>query len=238
MKKITMIIIIAALIVGILAAGVFSGLFGGLGRPRPEDATVDYLISIQKNPPGDYIDVLEQVIRKNGNQTVRDVAVNTMTSIAIRKGETDKITMFMKDLTVNEKDPVIMSAAYAGIDRIRSKNPLPPMGSLGLSLDGKVRKGAEIAITATVSSTRDIDKAVLGLDYPGDKVEAITPYILYTNLTANTPITHTFRIRLLSTGQYKIPVELMVSTDRTDYEQVERTISFDVRESDGEYSIR
>ena len=30
----------------------------------------------------------------------------------------------------------------------------------------------------------------------------------------------------------------MVSTDRTDYEQVERTISFDVRESDGEYTIR
>ena len=34
MKKITIIIIIAALIVGILAAGVLSGLFGGLGRPR------------------------------------------------------------------------------------------------------------------------------------------------------------------------------------------------------------
>jgi hypothetical protein len=237
MKKSTIIIIIAALLCGALAAGVFSGLFGTLFRPQPEDATVDYLIEVQKKPSNDYVSELELIIRNNKNQTVRDMAVNTLTSITIRKGETDKIIGFLKDLTVNEKDPVIMSAAYAGIDRIRDKYPLPPMGSLDISVNGKVKRGAEVAIVATFSSTTDIESAVLSLSFSGDSVETVSHPVFYTNLTANKPVTHTFPVRLLKTGQFKVPVEFMVSTDRTDYEQIERVILFDVRESDGEYTI-
>jgi hypothetical protein len=59
MKQNTIIIIATVLLCGIIAAGVFSGLFAGLVRPKPEDATVPYLIEIQKKPPNDYIDVLE-----------------------------------------------------------------------------------------------------------------------------------------------------------------------------------
>ncbi|MFA5266486.1 MAG: hypothetical protein WC379_00825 [Methanoregula sp.] len=237
MKKTTIIIIITALLCGVIAAGFFSGLFGTLIRPRPEAATVDYLIEVQKKPSADYISELELIIQKNKNQTVRDVAVNTLTSIAMRKGETDKVIGFLKDLTVNEKDPVIMSAAYAGIDRIRDKYPLPSMGSLDLSVNGKVKKGGEVAIIATFSSTTDMEKAVLSLDFPGDSVEMINVPVYYTNLTANTPVTYTFQLRILETGQFKVPVELMVSTDRTDYEQIERVVLFDVRENDGEYRI-
>jgi len=237
MKKSTLIIIIAALLCGALAAGAFSGLFGTLFRPQPEDATVGYLIEVQKKPSADYVSELELIIRKNKNQTVRDVAVNTLTGIAIRKGEPDKVIAFLKDLTVNEKDPVIMSAAYAGIDRIRDRYPLPPMGLLDISVNGKVKKGAEVALTATFSSPADIEKAVISLDFPGDSVEMINAPVYYTNLTANTPAVYTFQLRILKTGQFKVPVELMVSTDRTDYEQVERVILFDVRDSDGEYRI-
>lgn len=237
MKKSTIIIIIVALVCGVIAAGALFGLAGTGSRAQPEDATVDYLISIQKKPPTDYINELTLVIQKNKNQTVRDVAVNTLTDIAIRKGEPDKITGFLKDLTVNEQDPVIMSAAYAGIDLIRDTYPLPPMGSLNLSVSGKVKKGGDVAITATFSSLKDIDKAVLGLDFPGNSVETINYPVFYTNLTANTPLAHTFQIRILKTGQFKVPVQLMVSTDRTDYEQIERVVLFDVQESDGEYTI-
>lgn len=237
MKRTTLIIILGALLCCIIAAGAFFAIAGSWTRPKPEDATVSSLLEIQKKPSADYIDYLEQVIRKNRNQTVRDVAVNTLTSITIRKGETDKAMGFLKDLTVNEKDPVIMSAAYAGIDRIRDKVPLPPMGSLGVSVSGNVRKGGEVTITATISSTTNIEKAVLSLDYPGNIVESIDHPLYYTSLATNTPVTHSFRIRLLATGQYKVPVYLMVSTDRTDYEQIQRTVIFDVRESEGEYSI-
>jgi hypothetical protein len=237
MKKNTMILIIAVLVCGALAAGAFFALSGTFGHPRPEDATVSYLISIQKKPPADYIDELTRIIQRNKNQTVRDVAVNTLADIAIRKGEPDKIMGFLKNLTVNEKDPVIMSAAYAGIDRIRDKYPLPPMGSLVLSASGNVRKGGEVSIIATFSSTTNINKAVLGLDFPPDSIEMITPPVYYTNLTANTPAEHIFKIRILKTGKFKIPIELSVSTDRTDYEQIERFVLLDVRENDGEYII-
>ena len=238
MKRSTMIIIIAALLCSALAAGVVFGLFGTLFRPPPEDATVDYLIAVQKKPSPDYISELTLIIRKNKNQTVRDVAVNTLTSIVIRKGETDKVIGLLKDLTVNEKDPVIKSAAYAGIDRIRNRYPLPRMGSLDLSVNGMVKKGGEVVIIATFSSTTDIESAVLSLGFSNDSVETIAHPVFYTNMRANTPVTHTFPIRILKTGQFRVPVELMVSTDRTDYEQIERIVFFDVRESEGVFSIR
>jgi hypothetical protein len=36
---------------------------------------------------------------------------------------------------------------------------------------------------------------------------------------------------------YKVPVYFMVSTDRSDYQQIQRTALFEVRENEGEYSI-
>lgn len=237
MKKTISIIIIAALLLGIIAAGAFFALSGSGNRPKPEDATVSSLLEIQKKPSADYIDYLEQVIEKNQNQTVRDVAVNTLTSITLRKGDTGKIMGFLKELTVNEKDPVIMSAAYTGIDRIRAENPLQPMGSLDVSVNGNIQKGGEVSVTATIASTTNIDRAVLSLDYPDNAVEPLDPPVYYTNLGAGTPVIHTFRIRLTSTGEVRVPVNLMVSTDRTDYEQIQRTIRFDVQENGGQYRI-
>jgi hypothetical protein len=237
MKKTTTIIIVAALLCGIIAAGAFFALSGSWNRPKPEDATVSSLLEIQKKPSADYIDYLEQVIRKNRDQTVRDVAVNTLTSITIRRGETDKVMGFLKDLTVSEKDPAVMSAAHTGIDRIREKYPLPPMGALDVSVNGNIRKGGEVTISATFSSTTNIDSAVLSLDYPGNSVESIDHPLYYTSLAANIPVTHAYRIRLLATGEYKVPVNLMVSTDRTDYEQLQQTVVFTVRENNGEYTL-
>lgn len=57
------------------------------------------------------------------------------------------------------------------------------------------------------------------------------------NLAANTPKTNTFQLRIRETGQFKMPVQLTISTDRTDYEQVERVVVLVVRENDGEYFI-
>jgi hypothetical protein len=111
------------------------------------------------------------------------------------------------------------------------------MGSLAVSVDGTVRKGSEVSITADFSSTTDIGEAVLSLDYPDNLIEPITHPLYYVNMTADTPLTHTYRIRLLKTGQYKATVNLLVSTDRTDYEQLERTILFDVQENDGQYTL-
>jgi hypothetical protein len=247
MKKTTIVIIIAALVCGGLAVGAIIGLPGisisvknlpeGSGSIQPEDATTGYLIEIQKNPPDTYIEELTLIIERNQDQAVRDAAVNTLTDIAIRRSETERIMDFLKDLTLDEEDPVIMSAAYASIDLIRDAYPLPPMGSLNLSVRGNVKRGEDIEIIATFSSTQNIEKAVLGLDIPLDFIEPVTPYILYTNLTANTPKMHTFQVHILESGEIRIPVQLLVSTDRTDYEQIDREVQLIVRDTGGEYLI-
>lgn len=235
----TTIIIIAALACVVLAVGAIFALSGDGGRSqiKPEDTTIDDLISIQKNPPPDYIEELTQVIENSEDQQIRDAAINILTDIAIRRSDTDEIIDFLKDLAAHEEDPVIMSAAYAGIDLIRDTYPLPPMGSLNLSVRGEVKRGGDVEIIATISSTTDISKAVLGLEFPPDSVEMITPPVFYTALSANQPVTHTFPLRLLETGEIKIPVQLILSTDLTDYEQIDRYVLFVVRDGDGEYSL-
>ena len=65
----------------------------------------------------------------------------------------------------------------------------------------------------------------------------LTPPVYYTALSANQPATHTFPLRFLQTGEVKIPVQLTLSTDLTDYEQIDRNVLFVVREGNGEYSI-
>ncbi|MDD1707603.1 MAG: hypothetical protein LUQ33_00330 [Methanoregulaceae archaeon] len=235
----TTIIIIAALVCVGVAIGVILALSGDAGPApiKPEGTTIDDLISVQKNPPPDYIDELTGIIEESEDQQIRDAAINVLTDIAIRRSETDKIIDFLKDLAAHEEDPVIMSAAYAGIDLIRDSYPLPPMGSLNLSVRGEVKRGGEVEIVATIASTTDIPKAVLGLDFPPDSVEMLDPPVYYTTLSAKQPVTHTFPIRLLQTGEVKIPVQLTLSTDLTDYEQIDRSILFVVREGNGEYSI-
>jgi hypothetical protein len=239
MNRTTIIILIAALACVALAVGAIFALSGDGGRSqiKPEAATIDDLIAIQKNPPADYIGELTRVIENSKDQQVRDAAVNILTDIAIRRSETDEIIGFLKDLAAQEEDPVIMSAAYAGIDLIRDTYPLPPLGSLNLSVRGEVKKGGEVEIIATIASTTDIPKAVLGLDFPPDSVEVLTPPVYYTALPANQPATHTFQLRLLETGEVKIPVQLTLSTDLTDYEQIDRQVLLVVRDRDGEYSI-
>jgi len=235
----TTIIIIAVLACVVLGVGAFVALSGDGGQVQitPGDATIDALVSIQKNPPPDYIEELTGIIEFSEDQQVRDAAINVLTDIAIRRSETDEIMDFLKDLAAHEEDPVIMSAAYAGIDLIRDTYPLPPMGSLNLSVRGDVKKGGEVEIIATITSTTDIPKAVLGLDFPPDSVEMLTPPVYYTALSANQPATHTFPLRFLQTGEVKIPVQLTLSTDLTDYEQIDRNVLFVVREGNGEYSI-
>jgi len=237
MKKTTLVILMAALVCGALAGIILLNPPGEGNRPRPEVATVGDLIAIQKHPPPDYIEELTLIIESNQNRTVRDAAVNTLTDIAIRKSETEKVMDFLKDLAAHEEDPVIMSAAYSSINLIRYTYPPEPIGSLDLSVSGNVRKGGTITIIATFASKRDVDRAVLGLAVPPDDIEMITPPVFYTNLTAHTGTSRTFQLRLLDTGEFKIPVQLSLSTGLTDSEQIDRYVSLVVREKDGEYTI-
>lgn len=239
MKMITIVILIAAVVCGGLAVGALYAFSGQGGQPQTKsgEVTVDSLIEVQKNPPPDYIEELTLIIKNNNNQTIRDIAVNILTDIAIRKSEPEKIMDFLKDLAAHEDDIVIMSAAYASIDLIRDMYPLPQMGSLNLSVSGDVRKGGEVAIIATFASIRDTDWAILGFDFPHDQIEPITPPFTYTNLTTHTTSTYTFRVRILEKGEVKITAQLALIIDLTDYEQTEREVRFVVRENDGEYFI-
>jgi len=236
MKKGT-IIIAAIAVVCIVLVLVGLNIWSGASRPRPEDANLDYLLSLEKKPPEDYISVLTAIIRGNGDPAVRGAAVTVLTDIALRKDETEKIIPFLKDLAYHEPDESVMGAAYANIDLIRSENPLPPMGSLNLSVVGTVRKGSEIRLISTVASTTDIDKAIIGLDSIPDGVDLLSDQFQYASLRSRVPQDITFRLRLRESGTHEIRTFLFLSTDRTDYEEIVRNIVLTVRDKDGEYSI-
>jgi len=232
------IIVIAAIAVVCIVVGLVGlNILPGAPRPRPEDATLGYLLTLQRNPPEGYIPELTAIIQGNGDPAVRSAAVDIMTDIAMRRDDTEEIIPFLKDLAYHEPDGSVMGAAYANIDLIRSENPLPRMGSLNLSVAGTVRKGSEIRLIARVTSTRDIEKAITGLESIPDGVVLLSNQYEYTSLRAGVPRDIPFRLRLGESGTFEIRIFFFLSTDRTDSEEIVRDIVLAVREKDGDFSI-
>jgi len=237
MKKGIIVIAAIAIVCIVLVIIVGFNIWPGATRPSPEDANLDYLLSLQKKPPEDYISELTAIIQGNGDPAVRGAAVDVLTDIAMRKEETEKIIPFLKDLAYNEPDESVMGAAYANIDLIRSENPLSPLGSLNLSVVGTVRKGSEIRLIATVVSTTDIEKAIIGLDSIPDGVDLLSYQYQYASLRSGVPQDIIFRLKMRESGTYEIRTFLFLSTDRTDYKEIVRLIVVTVHDTDGEYSI-
>jgi hypothetical protein len=228
----------AIMVIGAVLILTFTVMAGCTSSSQSEDATRESLVSMQKAPPADYINELTEIIRENEDPLVREAAIYTLTDIAIRKSETEQIMGLLKDLTVNEPDPIVMSAAYASIDTIRDEYPLPSLGSMNLSVSGDIGKGSVIHITATVESTKDVPKAITGIDYLPDEIELLSTPVFSTELIKGQPRDFTFDLRLKNSGTYEIPMVLFMSTDRTDYQEIAKTIEVKVGETGGSSSIK
>jgi len=224
-------IILVASVIVIIIIAVTVPFTMGSGR-----VDVQYLESMRLDPPDDYVEQLESIVRENDDPYVRERAVFTMTDIAIDGNETDQIVDFLKDLAMNEKDDNVRTAAYANVDLIRDLFPPESKGSLELSLDGDIRRGAAVEIVAEVSSTVDLEEAaIVGIISLPDGIAPVSDGVVKVKLAAGVPQRVGYDLRLDDTGEYIISFALKLSFDRIDYEVIHKGVYLAVSESGGDF---
>jgi hypothetical protein len=227
MKK--MIAIPAVLVVIILAIALPLTL-------GSDKVNIEYLESMQQDPPADYIDKLMSIVKNNEDPYVRERAVFTLVDIAVEGNETEEIIDFLKELAMNETDDNVRTAAYANIDLIRDLFPPENKGAITLYLSGDIQKGSEVSLVAEVSSATDLnEEAIFGITSLPDGIELLSPGVLKLELEANVSEEVDFNLRLNQTGAYIITMALKLSFDRIDYEIIYKDVYLAVNESDGEF---
>ena len=201
-----------------------------------EKVDVEYLESMRRDPPENYMEKLMSIAQDNDDPYVRERAVFTLVDIAIGGNETEKIIDFLKVLAIEEKEDNVRTAAYANIDLIRDLFPPEKKGFLELHLSGDISIGSEVTLIAEVTSTIDLEEeAILGIISLPDGIELLSTGVLKLELEANVPKEVGFNLRLNQTGEYIITVALKLSFDRIDYEEVQKDVYLIVNESDGEF---
>ena len=192
---------------------------------------------MELNPQPGYIGVLEDRIRGDPDPYVREKGIATLTSIAIRRNETDQIIPFLKELAYDEDDDAVRTAAYANIGLIRLNYPLPGRGTLTVTVDGRIAKGKNVTVVATVTPTVDVPDATIGISRFDTGLYPATEPVIQTSLQARVPKEFRFGISLNEAGSYEVPVAVLLSWDRVDDEYLEKAIDLTVTESDGTYTI-
>lgn len=204
----------------------------------PDTTTSDLstLEAMQLEPPEDYIERLKAIIEGDPDPYTRERAVLILTELALRKNDTGEIIDFMKDLAMEEEDENVRTSAYVSVDLIRDKFPLEPTGSLELSISGDIKKGADITLIATVSTTSVLTADVIvGITSLDNDIELLSDQGGEKfQLNANQPQEARFDLRLTETGEYYIPVAFMISFDSVDYEKIKKELHIQVNEADGE----
>jgi len=228
-------VLLVVIVIAAIAVMLFISMSEWLKEEKfnPEEVDTKYLEGMQLSPPENYIQELMLVVEKNEVPYVRERAIFTLTDIAIRKYETEEIIDFLKDIAMNESDDNVRTAAYANIDLIREIYPLEKKGSLDLFISGDIKKNSNITVIAKTSSKIDVE-AIVGIDYLHTNIELLSPPYHKVDLKANEPQEVEFDLHLKETGEYFIPVTLMLSFDRVDYETISKEISLYVYEQSGE----
>jgi len=234
MKKIYALFIVIAVVVIAAILIISMGKWMKEEKSNPEEVDTKYLERMQLDPPEDYIQELMSVVEKNKDPYVRERAIFTLTDIAIRKYETEKIVDFLKEIAMKETEDNVRTAAYANIDLIREYYPLEKQGSLELSVSGDIKKSSSIKLIARISSKVNVEDAIVGIDYLHKNIELLSMPYYKTDLKANEPKEFEFELLLKEVGEYEIPVTLMLSFDRIDYEEIREEILLKVDETGGE----
>lgn len=202
-----------------------------------QSSDVESLEAMQLNPAEDYIETLAQIILNDPDPYVRERGIFTLTDIALREGDTEGIVDFLKEIADNEVHDDVRSAAYANIDLIRKNIPLPATGSLELSVSGDISKDSTISIIAVVTCNTEVSDAVVGIEKLHHDIEPLSFPVINIDIQPEEPVTVEYELKLNGTGDYRIPVSLLLSFDRIDSEKIQHEVRLTVNETNGEYSI-
>jgi hypothetical protein len=162
---------------------------------------------------------------------LRENAIFVLTDISIQKNQSQEIVGFLKNISMNEQDDSIRTAADSNLDLIRDVSPLE-VGSLDIAVTGEIKKGENITISGKISSDVPVTAAVIGINRLHKDIESLSNPVIKLNIAENGSILTDqqveFRLRLKEEGRYNIPISLLLSMDRIDYNSIYKNVYLNV----------
>lgn len=242
-KKVSALIVIIIIILVVVILSVF--LFTDVWQPS-SSVDLNYIkeIHIDLNPTD--IPKLKDIIKTHPDNYVRERAIFVLADIAIKNNVTEDVIDFLKEIAYNEENDDVRTAAYANIYLIRESYPLAIKGDLNIQVLGEIRKGENITIVASASSTVDVTEAIVGVkrvaNLGGNETQGIMLTVVSRNpvrfpLNAGESKEITFKIFLAEEGEYMIFCELQLNFDRIDYQTIEKKIHLTIGKTEGEAQV-
>jgi hypothetical protein len=197
----------------------------------------EFLDIIQGNPPVDYIDQLETLISTHPDPYVKENGIITLTEIALKKNESEKISGFLKDLALNATDESVRMTADTNYGLLRLKKPLPIKAEMKISLEGKIRKNSTITLIVNFTSTIENSNVRVDIPYIDNRIGLLSNRTVRFKAIANQSQIIKYSLNPREDGKYIIPIEYTMGFDRLDYEKVRKRVFLTVNQAGGSYFV-
>jgi len=227
-------LLLTAIIAGAVILAVIIFVMLPSGGDNDATTTVTSLEEMQMDPPSDYIQQLTNVIYNHPDPYVKERAIFTLTEIALRKEDNEKITPLLTDIALHKQDANLQSAAYANLDLIKSVVPEAPQTFMDVSVQGSLGPGRNVTVTVNLTSLKQPSRTIVGIPNLPEGLEIQPPQIVDVTLVPGTPSFIPFTVRVVSPGTYTIPVYSLISYNRVESQQMKKHITLRVTATGGE----
>ncbi|WP_048064492.1 COG1470 family protein [Archaeoglobus fulgidus] len=181
-----------------------------------------------------YFDKLKGVIEGDTTPKEKEKAILEMAQIAVMLNDSDRAIEYLKEVASTSKDQNVVAAAYAAIDLIRDYYPPEVLGELAVDVEGDLKPGSTVNITATVKAYSDCE-GMVGIKRGVPEGMELKSNIRYKfEISAEETKKFTFVVKPEQSDEYALTIALFLEKSRFDYQQVEQEIVLRVDESGGE----
>ncbi|MBO8179678.1 MAG: hypothetical protein H0Z19_04245 [Archaeoglobus sp.] len=200
------------------------------GIEQKNQSSIVYNVTLDSS----YFEKFKEIIDGDSSPKEKETAILEMAQIAIMLNDSDRVVEYLKDVATTSDDQNVVAAAYAALDIIRDYYPPEALGELAVDVDGELKLGSSVNITANVRAYSNCNGMVGIKRLPiGFELKSNVRYKF--EISADEAKSFTFEIVLPEqSGEYPLTVTLFLEKSRFDYQQIDQKIILKVNEEGGE----
>lgn len=202
------------------------------------DAELATLREWARNPPSDAMERLAEIIGDDeADDYVRERAVFTLVELASRQGDPDAATDALAPLATRPGViPNLRAAAWANLDLLRARFPVPPPATLALTAEGSARPGVMFELLATARVDASATDVRLSVEVTGPD-GALVAHALFRPTAGASEAPFVTAFTPLVPGDYYVAADLRFDTSETAAERVTRRARLHVTDAGGDALI-
>lgn len=206
----------------------------------PPQASTQTVGDLHRSMNAEDLPRLVAIIEGSGDDYTREQAVFVYADIARQNGKGKEAMDFFKKVAYEEQNDEVRTAAYANYYLLRQDEP--PLLTLNVTVEGEIRSGRTITITAIIRSEKGYPEASVYLQAENPETELNTiavlgPDRISTPITEGTPLNVPFTVSLLREGDAILRLRAKSVLDRLEYEEVDRTVYLSISNQGGSYQV-